>query len=120
MLLSVVLVGHASAQYGLPWRWHGMHVHLHWVIRQCRWLPRIACFCTTHPCRRPPVPSLVAVRDAGWAASEVGHTSVASLDWSDRSCYADFQPPYDFILAADCVYSELAGEALVGRLALLQ
>ena len=35
---------------------------------------------------------------------------MASLDWSDRSCYADFQPPYDFILAADCVYSELAGE----------
>jgi hypothetical protein len=50
------------------------------------------------------------VRDAGWAAAEVGATRVASLDWADRSCYACFAPPYDFILAADCVYSELAGE----------
>ncbi|KAI7837928.1 hypothetical protein COHA_008234 [Chlorella ohadii] len=57
-------------------------------------------------------PAALKLRDAGWAAAEVGHTSVASLDWSDRSCYADFQPPYEFILAADCVYSELAGEAL--------
>ncbi|PRW45241.1 hypothetical protein C2E21_6339 [Chlorella sorokiniana] len=53
-------------------------------------------------------PAALKLRDAGWAASEVGRTSVASLDWSDRSCYADFKPPYDFILAADCVYSELA------------
>lgn len=49
------------------------------------------------------------VRDASWAAGEVGATSVASLDWSDPSCYSHFTPPYDYILAADCVYSELAG-----------
>lgn len=56
-------------------------------------------------------PSLAAVKDAAWAAQEVGSCQVASLDWSDPACYASFQPPYDFILAADCVYSELAGEA---------
>ena len=50
-----------------------------------------------------------AVKDAAWAAAEVGAASVAHLDWADRGCYAAFSPPYDFILAADCVYSELAG-----------
>jgi hypothetical protein len=49
------------------------------------------------------------VKDAAWAAAEVGPAHVSSLDWADPSCYAAFQPPYDFILAADCVYSELAG-----------
>ncbi|EFN56375.1 hypothetical protein CHLNCDRAFT_144895 [Chlorella variabilis] len=48
------------------------------------------------------------VKDAAWAAAEVGAARVASLDWSDPACYAAFHPPYDFILAADCVYSELA------------
>lgn len=56
----------------------------------------------------PPAP----VKDAAWAAGEVGATAVASLDWSDRGCYSNFKPPFDFILAADCVYSELAGEIL--------
>lgn len=51
-----------------------------------------------------------AVKDAAWAAQEVGSCRVAPLDWSDPACFASFQPPYDFILAADCVYSELAGE----------
>ncbi|KAI3426281.1 hypothetical protein D9Q98_008654 [Chlorella vulgaris] len=48
------------------------------------------------------------LKDAAWAAAEVGKARVASLDWSCPACYADFSPPYDFILAADCVYSELA------------
>ncbi|PSC70389.1 lysine methyltransferase METTL21D isoform X1 [Micractinium conductrix] len=50
------------------------------------------------------------LKDAAWAAAEVGGTLVTSLDWADRAAYADpaFKPPYDFILAADCVYSELA------------
>lgn len=59
----------------------------------------------------PATPLPPAVRDAAWAAQEVGSCRVASLDWADPACYAAFQPPYDFILAADCVYSELAGEA---------
>ena len=49
------------------------------------------------------------VKDAAWAAAEVGPARVSSLDWADASCYVAFQTPYDFILAADCVYSELAG-----------
>ena len=49
-----------------------------------------------------------AVKDAAWAG-EVGPASVSSLDWADPACYAAFRPPYDFLLAADCVYSELAG-----------
>ncbi|KAL4448418.1 hypothetical protein ABPG75_005637 [Micractinium tetrahymenae] len=53
-------------------------------------------------------PAALKLKDAAWAASEVGSCRVASLDWADPSCYAAFQPPYDFILAADCVYSELA------------
>lgn len=53
-------------------------------------------------------PAALKLKDAAWAAAEVGATLVTSLDWSDPSCYSDFQPPYDFILAADCVYSELA------------
>jgi hypothetical protein len=55
---------------------------------------------------------LCAVKDAAWAAAEVGKVRVASLDWADPACYAAFAPPYDFLLAADCVYSELAGERL--------
>lgn len=63
----------------------------------------------------PALPS-PAVKDAAWAAAEVGGTLVTSLDWADRAAYADpaFKPPYDFILAADCVYSELAGGWVVG------
>lgn len=53
-------------------------------------------------------PAALKLRDAAWAAQEVGSCRVASLDWADPACYAAFQPPYDFILAADCVYSELA------------
>ncbi|KAL4438246.1 hypothetical protein ABPG77_010607 [Micractinium sp. CCAP 211/92] len=53
-------------------------------------------------------PAALKLKDAAWAAQEVGSCQVASLDWSDPTCYAAFQPPYDFILAADCVYSELA------------
>lgn len=53
-------------------------------------------------------PAALKLKDAAWAAQEVGSCRVAPLDWSDPACFASFQPPYDFILAADCVYSELA------------
>lgn len=72
------------------------------------WL-RLPLLIRRFPHGRPP---LCAVKDAAWAAAEVGKVRVASLDWADPACYAAFAPPYDFLLAADCVYSELAGERL--------
>lgn len=50
-----------------------------------------------------------AVGDASWAVGMVGKVDVQELDWSRPEQYALFSPPYDYILAADCVYSELAG-----------
>lgn len=45
----------------------------------------------------------------GWAA-EAGRVDVLPLDWSDAQSWQAFSPPYEYILAADCVYSETAGE----------
>ena len=59
----------------------------------------------------PPPPLSDAVReDTGWAADVVGPARVAELDWADESQYAAFDAPFDYVAAADCVYSEEAGE----------
>lgn len=51
----------------------------------------------------------MAVGDGAWAADMAGQVDVHELDWAQPEQYAAFVPPYDYILAADCVYSELAG-----------
>ncbi|KAK9868374.1 hypothetical protein WJX84_008776 [Apatococcus fuscideae] len=38
--------------------------------------------------------------------SELGAVSVQELDWTRPEQYATLAPPYDFVLAADCVYHE--------------
>ncbi|GAB4813580.1 hypothetical protein N2152v2_000626 [Parachlorella kessleri] len=53
-------------------------------------------------------PAVLRVGDASWASGAVGRVDVQELDWSRPEQYASFRPPYDYILAADCVYSELA------------
>ena len=36
----------------------------------------------------------------------VGHVKVQELDWSMPAQYATVGPPFDYVLAADCVYHE--------------
>lgn len=36
----------------------------------------------------------------------VGHVTVQELDWSIPDHYSAVSPPFDFVLAADCVYHE--------------
>lgn len=36
----------------------------------------------------------------------VGHVTVQELDWSIPDHYAAVNPPFDYALAADCVYHE--------------
>ncbi|KAK2076870.1 hypothetical protein QBZ16_005098 [Prototheca wickerhamii] len=38
----------------------------------------------------------------------VGPTKVLLLDWADQESYAAVGGPFDFVVAADCVYAELA------------
>jgi hypothetical protein len=35
-----------------------------------------------------------------------GHVAVQELDWSNLDHYAPVNPPFDYVLAADCVYHE--------------
>ena len=48
------------------------------------------------------------LKDAAWAVGVAGKVSVSELDWSNKSHYAALEPPYDYVIAADCVYSEVA------------
>lgn len=36
----------------------------------------------------------------------VGHVTVQELDWSNPDHYSAVNPPFDYALAADCVYHE--------------
>ena len=36
----------------------------------------------------------------------VGHVTVQELDWSVPEHYSAATPPFDYVLAADCVYHE--------------
>lgn len=36
----------------------------------------------------------------------VGHVTVQELDWSTPDQYSAVSPPFDYVLAADCVYHE--------------
>ena len=36
----------------------------------------------------------------------VGHVTVQELDWSIPEQYSAVDPPFDYVLAADCVYHE--------------
>lgn len=38
----------------------------------------------------------------------MGPTKVLLLDWADQESYAAVGGPFDFVVAADCVYAELA------------
>lgn len=51
--------------------------------------------------------ALKAAGDAA-AAATVGSVEVGELDWDREETWAAFSPPYDYILAADCVYNEVA------------
>eukprot|EP00884_Botryococcus_braunii_P013363 jgi/Botrbrau1/22027/Bobra.0024s0041.1 len=42
----------------------------------------------------------------GDLAREAGSFTVAELDWEDRGTWVHVQGPFDFILAADCIYNE--------------
>lgn len=44
---------------------------------------------------------------------------MCELDWSDAGARAALKPPFDFLLAADCVYSEAAVPAFLDCLAAL-
>ncbi len=39
-------------------------------------------------------------------AQMVGHVTVQELDWSNCNHYQLVRPPFDYVLAADCVYHE--------------
>lgn len=55
-------------------------------------------------------PSALKLNDVAWAVSAAGAVSVAELDWSRPEQYSAVRgdAPFDFVLAADCVYSEAA------------
>jgi hypothetical protein len=48
------------------------------------------------------------LKDAEWAVGVTGKVSVAELDWANKSHYDALNPPFDYVIAADCVYSEIA------------
>lgn len=48
------------------------------------------------------------LKDAEWAVAVAGKVSVSELDWSKKSHYEALNPPFDYVIAADCVYSEVA------------
>ena len=39
-------------------------------------------------------------------SATVGHVTVQELDWSIPDHYSAVSPPFDYVLAADCVYHE--------------
>ena len=39
-------------------------------------------------------------------SNTAGHVAVQELDWSNLEHYAPVNPPFDYVLAADCVYHE--------------
>lgn len=45
---------------------------------------------------------------AGGAAADAGAVTVAELDWTCPAHFAPLHPPFDYVIAADCVYSETA------------
>jgi protein N-lysine methyltransferase METTL21D len=42
----------------------------------------------------------------GDVAGSVGSMTVEELDWQKPETFANVQGPFDYILAADCVYNE--------------
>ncbi len=48
-------------------------------------------------------PDLLAGNGASWATC-LGKVSVAELDWTKPEQVAPLQPPFDYVLAADCIY----------------
>ena len=40
------------------------------------------------------------------AAQMAGHVTIQELDWSNEEHYQHVKPPFDYVLAADCVYHE--------------
>lgn len=53
-------------------------------------------------------PVALRLKDAAWAADCVGKVRVEELDWGRKEHYASVSPPFDYVIAADCVYSETA------------
>lgn len=62
-----------------------------------------ACLCC--PCAAPP-PLPAASGAEGRLSGNVGAIRVAELDWADPRHLAALSPPYDLVLAADCIYHE--------------
>jgi predicted nicotinamide N-methyase len=53
-------------------------------------------------------PTALRLKDAAWAADCVGKVRVEELDWGRKEHYSSVSPPFDYVIAADCVYSEVA------------
>ncbi|KAK9812794.1 hypothetical protein WJX72_003942 [[Myrmecia] bisecta] len=60
-------------------------------------------------------PAALQGSDLQWL-NQVGKLTVQELDWAEPKHYAAVQPPYDFVLAADCVYHEQLVEDLLRTL----
>lgn len=57
---------------------------------------------------------LPAGNGASWATC-LGKVSVAELDWTKPEQVAPLQPPFDYVLAADCIYHVSACRLAVCR-----
>jgi hypothetical protein len=55
-------------------------------------------------CCPPPPPAASGAE--GRLSGNVGAIRVAELDWADPRHLAALSPPYDLVLAADCIYHE--------------
>lgn len=58
-----------------------------------------------HPALPPLLPTTAAGSESHLASC--GAVTVAELDWTQPAHYAALcQPPFDYVLAADCIYHE--------------
>lgn len=61
--------------------------------------------CDFHSIRERLPPAFVAVSEA---SVQAGSAATAALDWNDPAALEALNPPFDLVLAADCVYAEEA------------
>lgn len=53
-------------------------------------------------------PAALKLKDAAWALGIAGTVTVQELDWANTDHYEALHPPFDYVIAADCVYNETA------------
>jgi len=53
-------------------------------------------------------PASLRLKEASWALDIAGKVSVAELDWTQPAHFSRLAPPFDYVIATDCVYSETA------------